>query len=318
MSESYDLTKLNAGDFEHLVNTLALGVLGPGHTGFGPGSDGGRDGFFEGEAPYPSDAQQWRGRWYIQSKFHKPHRSTDPQKWLLEQIKQELTQFKLSGSRRKWPDNWIVATNIDPSGVPETGAFDAARALVKEAHPKLEGRFHIWGGAKILDLLTHQPQVARRYAHFLTPGHVLSALCDYVQDARPEVESVLEFLVTRQFDEQQHTRLEQAGSSGDARPGIHRLFIDLPFQWGTAENIDEAGGHSRSDRQAAPVLDGMAMEHLVRAAAENHSLDPGRPDSPEWRRWRRHPARASGSSRAGRGRASPPWASTSARSNARA
>jgi hypothetical protein len=54
MSPTYDLTKIDANSFEHLVNFIALKVLGPGHTGFGPGADGGRDGFFEGEAPYPS------------------------------------------------------------------------------------------------------------------------------------------------------------------------------------------------------------------------------------------------------------------------
>lgn len=292
MSESYDLAKLDAASFEHMVNALALHALGLGHTGFGPGSDGGRDGFFEREAPYPSGTERWRGRWYIQSKFHKPHLSHDPQKWLLEQIKSELAQFGTDGSRRKWPDNWIVATNIDPSGVPETGAFDAARALVKEAHPKLEGRFHIWGGAKILDLLTHNPEVARRYGHFLTPGHVLSALYNYVQDERPAIESVLSFLIARQFDEQQHTRLEQAGSPADVRPGIHHLFIDLPFGCDARTPSDEAEARSRGDRQGATLLSGMAMEFLVRASGENHRLDSSRPDSAEWRRWRRHPARA--------------------------
>src|ERR1041385_8037683 len=113
MSDSYDLTRLDANSFEHMVNLLALRVLGLGHTGFGPGSDGGRDGYFEGEAVYPSDAAKWSGRWYIQSKFHKPHLSKDPQKWLLERIQEELKEFQHPESKRRWPDNWIVATNID-------------------------------------------------------------------------------------------------------------------------------------------------------------------------------------------------------------
>ena len=53
MPDSYDLTHLDAHSFEQMVNMLALTVLGAGHTGFGPGADGGRDGFFEGTAPYP-------------------------------------------------------------------------------------------------------------------------------------------------------------------------------------------------------------------------------------------------------------------------
>ena len=30
-------------------------------------------------------------------------------------------EFTKPDTKRKWPDNWIIATNIDPSGTPETG-----------------------------------------------------------------------------------------------------------------------------------------------------------------------------------------------------
>jgi len=72
------------------VNFLALKTLGLGSSGFGPGADGGRYGYFKGEAPYPSETEHWKGEWYIQSKFHKPHLSKNPQKWLIEQVKQEI------------------------------------------------------------------------------------------------------------------------------------------------------------------------------------------------------------------------------------
>ncbi|MEH2231692.1 MAG: hypothetical protein V7K71_19055 [Nostoc sp.] len=49
MPDSYDLTQLDPNTFEHLVNNLALRALGLGLTGFSPGSDGGRDGYFEGD-----------------------------------------------------------------------------------------------------------------------------------------------------------------------------------------------------------------------------------------------------------------------------
>src|SRR4051812_30462879 len=130
MADPFDLTRLSSDSFEHLVNLLALRVLGAGHTTFGPGADGGRDGYFEGEAPYPSEAEHWKGRWYIQSKFHKPNLSTNPQRWLLEQIKGELSAFADTNTRRTWPDNWIIATNIEPSGAAMTGAFDKALKAV--------------------------------------------------------------------------------------------------------------------------------------------------------------------------------------------
>src|SRR5687768_16791126 len=107
MAESYDLSTLGPEAFENLVNFLALKTLGLGSTGFGPGADGGRDGYFEGEAPYPSDIEHWKGVWYIQSKFHKPNLSKNPQKWLIEQVTEEIRGFERDNSDRVWPDNWI-------------------------------------------------------------------------------------------------------------------------------------------------------------------------------------------------------------------
>ena len=93
MLESYDLTRLTTEQFETLVNRLASREIGSGLREFGPGSDGGRDGYFEGTAPYPSSTDAWSGTWYIQSKFHKPSLSKDEQKWLLGQIKKEIKEF---------------------------------------------------------------------------------------------------------------------------------------------------------------------------------------------------------------------------------
>ncbi len=274
MSETYQLSNLDPNTFEHLVNMLALRVLGLGHTSFGPGSDGGRDGYFEGEAPYPSASDRWSGIWFIQSKFHKPHLSKDPHKWLVERIREELKEFKDPNSERQLPNNWIIATNIDPSGSPMTGSFDKARKLVAAEEPRLKDRFHIWGGRKILDLLNRYPEVADYYKHFLTPGHVLTALFEQITDRQAELKTIVHYLIVSQFDDQQYTRLEQAGSAADTRPGIHKLFIDLPFRVKEFE------------------ADGLVMKQLSRSAAKNHRLDGMEPSTPEWRLWKRFPSRA--------------------------
>lgn len=271
---SYDLTKLDPGSFEHLVNLLALRVLGTGHTGFGPGSDGGRDGYFEGSAPYPSATDRWSGHWYIQSKFHAPHLSKNPQKWLLQQIAAEISIFQDRGSRRTWPDIWIVATNIDPSGAAQTGSFDAARKLVNEARPDLAKRFHIWGGRKILDLLSLHKTVAEYYYHFLTPGQVLAAVFNHLSDTQAGIEEIIRFLTVTKFIEQQFTKLEQAGSTTDNRPGIHKLFTDLPF---TCNEF---------------LLRGKVFQSLAWVSAQNFKAEVEFPDTASWQQWSRHPRRA--------------------------
>lgn len=274
MADSYDLSKLGPEAFENIVNFLALKTLGLGSTGFGPGADGGRDGYFEGEAPYPSATKPWKGVWYIQSKFHKPHLSKDPQKWLIEQVKKEIEAFDQQGSDRIWPNNWIIATNIDPSGKPETGSFDAIKAMLKKSPGGNKVNVHVWGGRKILDLLALHGDVAKYYGHFLTPGHVLTALYKDLNESRASVEEIIRYFVVTQFSDNRYTKLEQAGSSSDVRPEVHDLFIDLPFR-------------THANQQSGEIL-----AELCRAAAQCHrySLRNEFPDS--WRGWNRHSKRA--------------------------
>ncbi|CDX49836.1 conserved hypothetical protein [Mesorhizobium plurifarium] len=270
---SYELTRLDSNTFEHLANMLALKVLGSGHTGFGPGPDAGRDGYFEGTTDYPSTSENWSGTWYIQSKFHAPHLSTDPQKWLLDQINQELKAFSASDTTRRWPDNWIIITNIDPSGSAGTGSFDRAVAAVKKVRPRLAKRFHIWGGRKVLDLLALNKDIADYYAEFVTPGVVITEIYKSLLDSTAKTDEIIRYLVVSQLTDQQFTKLEQAGSSADNRPGIQQLFTDLPFAF---------------DKR----YHGMAVRTLATALAQKHIVDGQVPSLTEWKAWQRNPARA--------------------------
>lgn len=273
MADSYDLSKLGSDAFENIVNFLALKTLGLGSSGFGPGADGGRDGYFEGEAPYPSATDNWAGVWYIQSKFHKPNLSKDPQKWLIAQVKEEIEKFDESDSDRVWPDNWIIATNIDQSGKPETGSFDVIKKLVKSSNAGKNIKVHVWGGRKILDLLALHGDIAKYYGHLLTPGHVISALYAEIGETRASVEEIIRYFVATQFSDHTYSKLDQAGSSSDVRPGVHDLFIDLPFS-------------TNSDLQ-----NGLLAE-LCKSSAQCHrySLRNEHPES--WSNWHRQPKRA--------------------------
>lgn len=270
---SYELTRLDPNTFEHLANMLALRVLGAGHTGFGPGPDSGRDGYFEGAAPYPSAKRGWKGVWYVQSKFLAPNLSKNPSKWLLDRIAEEIKAFAAPNSSRTWPDNWIIVTNIEPSGAARTGSFDRARALVRKARPELATHFHIWGGRKVLDLLALHPEITEHYAEFVTSGAVLTKLYEDLLSSHAHVEQILRQWIVTQFNEQQYTKLEQAGSTTDNRPGIHRLFTDIPFS-------------SRPNNRQ------MAATTLARALAQNHRVGTVKLDTRQWRAWQCNPSRA--------------------------
>ncbi|MGZ8262453.1 MAG: NACHT domain-containing protein, partial [Methylotenera sp.] len=202
------------------------------------------------------------------------HLSKDPQKWLIEQVKKEIEAFGQQGSDRIWPNNWIIATNIDPSGKPETGSFDAIKAMLKKSPGGNKVNVHVWSGRKILDLLALHGDVAKYYGHFLTPGHVLTALYEDLTESRASVEEIIRYFVVTQFNDNRYTKLEQAGSSSDVRPEVHDLFIDLPFR-------------THANQQSGEIL-----AELCRASAQCHrySLRNKFPDS--WRGWNRHSKRA--------------------------
>lgn len=226
MTTSYDLTQLDSHSFEHMVNFLAMKKLGNGITGFAAGPDGGRDGYLKGKAPYPTTEECWEGIWYIQSKYHKPNLSTDSQKWLIREVVKEIKSYSHS-SQRIIPDIWIIATNIEPSGQSQTGAYDKIISLVKKYAPKI--KVDIWGGRKILDFLMEYPMAAQAYGHFLTPGHIISALYKNLEKEDGKRKSLIEHFMVSQFKDLSYTKLEQAGSNNDHKPKIHELFRDLPI-----------------------------------------------------------------------------------------
>lgn len=271
MPISYDLTQLDAHSFEHMINFLALKVLGQGVTGFSQGADGGRDGYLIGEAPYPTSTDRWHGKWFIQCKFHKPHLSKNPQKWLINEVRKEIEAFENSEGRSA-PDIWIIATNIEPSGNSRAGAYDSIKRLV-EASFGSGFKFDIWGGRKVLDFLGDNPAAASYYGHFLTPGNVLTALYEQIGDSFAQIKTIVNCLILDQFNDQIYTKLEQAGSLA-VRPKIHELFVDLPAYCGFSD------------------IDLDIMETLVATSANAHRPTVWKSFGEGWRDWANVPKRA--------------------------
>ncbi len=274
----FDLSGLSSHTFEHMVNAIALRVLGAGLSTFGPGPDGGRDGLFEGRAPYPSQSDQWNGIWYIQSKFHAPNLSKDHNKWLIEQAKQELDAFANPEAARRLPSIWILATNVDPSGSPDSGAFDTIRAMVQARLPSVGDRFSIWSGSKIKAWLSQYRDIAERYGHFITPGNVLALIISRLNTEQTIDRDIERCLTNLDFEEHSHAKLDQGGFEDDRRPRIHSLFVDLPFSCAHAS------------------VKSTIMPHLASTASQSHL--PPRPSTelqPRHTRlehWVRHPSRA--------------------------
>jgi hypothetical protein len=274
MTYSYDLAKLGPEAFENIVNFLTMKTLGLGATGFAPGADNGRDGYFEGEAPYPSSVEKWKGVWYIQSKFHRPHLTTNAQNWIVDQVRKEIDRFEDEDSEREWPDNWIIATNVDLTASAKTGSFDKIKKIIREKLGDRKINVDVWGGKKIVELLNQHREVADYYGHFLTPGHIITKLYQRLESSRPQAEQLIRYLVVTQFTEHMFTKLDQAGSSSDSRPKVHELFIDLPY---SPEGLDESG---------------LILRDFTSAATQCHKYSLRKKYPEEWQEWHKMPRRA--------------------------
>jgi hypothetical protein len=96
---------------------------------------------------------------------------------------------------------------------------------------------------------------------------------DAIADSKASIKDVVRYLVVTQFENQRYTKLEQAGSSSDNRPGIHRLFRDIPFA------------------ATGPEAEQMAALSLVKAMAQNHAAEHQQAEL-GWRDWNLSPSRA--------------------------
>ena len=102
----------------------------------------------------------------------------------------------------------------------------------------------------------------------------MKKLYDSLNDTSAELSEIIRFLTVTEMTDQQYTKLEQAGSTTDNRPGIQLLFTDLSF------------------RSANEELPQYAAATLVKTMAQNHRALPITSDESAWNIWGSAPRRA--------------------------
>jgi hypothetical protein len=115
-----------------------------------------------------------------------------------------------------------------------------------------------------------------RYEHLITPGHVLRRLFALLSSNQHTCKSLLQISVPTQLLTSQQTRLGEAGSDADHSPGIHKLFVDLPY----------------SSPSASESYRGHVSKDITAAMAKNHKFDPALDHS--WGKWSSLSIRARG------------------------
>jgi hypothetical protein len=232
----YDLTRLGAAEFEHMVQALAARAL-PGVRVYGAGRDGGREASTGQRLTLP-DGTQWSGYTVVQAKFRvRPRRPADNASWLRNEIRKELAAWA-SPDRARLPkaDNLLFVSNVVLSAVPGHG-LDYVESVFAEFEEKLPlAGWAVWHHDHVCRLLDDAPGIRRAFAGLITPGDVLAELHRTVSGDATSLGEVLRRHAAKELLADQWVRLGQAGSTANEKLPLARVAVDL-----TAIRSDSSG-----------------------------------------------------------------------------
>lgn len=125
--------QLGTDKFRDLCHAVMREFLGPTYRPFSVGgSDGGRDGEFEGTPRFMSEA---RGYWVVQFKHHDVENVgiVQARRIFVDEVRKEIEKWKIRSASMRHPNVLLFVTNVLFSGVPKSGTHDTINALIDEA-----------------------------------------------------------------------------------------------------------------------------------------------------------------------------------------
>jgi ATPase family associated with various cellular activities (AAA) len=233
----YDLTRLGAREFEHLIQALVLKVLGAQAEVFGDGPDGGREATFTGELIWRGGKrhQIWNGYTVIQAKFRsRPLGIAQDTAWFLNTIRQELQKWANSkpepSKQRRFPEYLLLATNVTLSGVATSGGIDRIDALMRTfAKPLGVKKWKVWHFDQLCRLLDGEEDIRKAFSGLITPGDVISCLYEHLHGITAGLNQTMARYVAMELITDQWVRLSQAGDATNEKLPLGQVAIDLPI-----------------------------------------------------------------------------------------
>ncbi len=217
----YDFNKMDSNSFEEMIRSLNEGVFGIKCEQYGAGPDGQREFVFEGNIK-DREGNVFQGRTIGQAKYKYSTTKVDDYNWLVNEIAGELKRFR-EKEKEYIPDNYFFYTNIVLTPTKDTGVKDKINAYVK-AHNDIIKNFHVRGYDEICAMLDNNRDVATSYAAHILPGDVLMHVLEEWE--LNDLEWLKRYL-SREFEEEMYTRMEQAGSATEKKISIEKVCIDI-------------------------------------------------------------------------------------------
>lgn len=203
----HELERLGPDGFEKLIQTLMTTLFGIRVEIFGDGPDRQRETLIKNAHYEICNGVEALGRTIVQAKFKSPDGSAKDWDWLRKQLKKELSGFaeKAKSEPEFIPETWLFFTNLILTPA-KGGLKDKADDFVDE-YRTLIPHIYVLGADEIRALLDAHPEVARRYAAFLTPSDILADACDYLQQLKLEPLQNLMEHVRQRFQAEAPVRL---------------------------------------------------------------------------------------------------------------
>jgi hypothetical protein len=274
---SFDLARLGNRRFEHLVQALALGYIGPGVQVFGTGPDGGREATFDGEVRLEGKAL-WVGYGVIQAKYRERLTGTrQDQAWFFEQVTAELDEWinPKSKRRHRQPKYLVIATNVPLTAVAESGGLDRLEKLVstyrdkKDESENLVGLpnlidYEVWHAEYLDRLLENNEDVRHAYADLVLPGDVLARLFHSLTERENRIAEAWIGHLSRSISTDANVELGESGDSSNTPLALADIAVDLPAaRLSSAPTTALAAIIERADQVLHPALDPVASDRII-------------------------------------------------------
>jgi hypothetical protein len=264
-----DFGNFSTKSFERLVQAITVRMLGAGVSIFGSGPDGGREATFEGEVPFPSVAEKWKGYIVVQAKCREKLRhNIEDANWLITQLQAEFEKFADQARNLRRPEYYLIATNVRLSSVAEVGGKDKVDEVLKKYADKLGFKgYHVWAADELEAILDSCSEIRKSYSAWITPSDVLAKLVEELQ--RPNLTRLLPLSLARDLRNERDARLRDAGQESEKSIFLDSVFVDLPVK-----DADQllAGGFVSIETSAETAASEDESSQIT--ARQEHRSDP--------------------------------------------
>jgi hypothetical protein len=222
----YNFNNFGPQKFENLCQNLVSLIIGPGAKIYGLGKDGAREATFEGKANYPSEIDQWNGKWIFQAKYHDINHigHKEARNSILKELDDEL--YKITEKYNHDCNNYILITNVSLTPVFKKGIKDRIDSNIVPKYSKKIKNIHVWGAEEVCNFLDIHTELRNTYSDLLITGDIIGKLIGVIDQKETILDEKVKLYCQSCFNYESSASLDDAGDMDDKKIELQKVFID--------------------------------------------------------------------------------------------